>query len=128
MKNLRPTDPLRQAVRRRVETDRARGPRGHLFPVHIYAYFDTDGSPLYVGQSRDLLTRHGAHRQRSAWFWEAAEFRVLASTVDRAEARRIEATKIRALRPRHNVYHNQVRDPRPSAISGHIDKRQKVSA
>lgn len=124
-KNYRPTDPLRQTATRLHEASASRGRSGFHFPINIYVYLDAAGEPLYVGQSWDLRTRHGAHRQKSAWFWDATELRVLARTYERSEARRLEAKAIRKLRPRHNVHHNVM--PRASAGRGYNINEQVAS-
>jgi len=118
----RPTDPLRPTV---VQVASKIWPAADWRnPISIYAYYDSEGRALYVGQSFDLLTRHGAHRQRSSWFWDAAEFRIVDRTLDRKETRRLEARAIRSLRPIHNVHHNG--DPTPSAVSGRHVKTRSV--
>lgn len=72
--------------------------------VAVYRFFDSAGSPLYVGVTENVKVRFSAHRARSTW-WDMADLE--RTTVvwfgSRAEAEAAEATAISAERPQFNV-------------------------
>lgn len=66
----------------------------------VYTFYDVAGTPLYVGQSGEVVRRMLQHRISSPWFWWSASAE--AQVVDPADARRIEADRIRDLDPTYN--------------------------
>lgn len=70
--------------------------------VFVYAYCDSTGRALYIGQTYDPYTRHAAHRQRSPWYADATHYAAIGRYETRDEAKAAEAAAISAFRPLHN--------------------------
>lgn len=81
-------------------------PVSHLRRIDVYAYLDAGGDVLYIGQTWDLPTRHGAHRARSPWFDQVTDFALLGTYHNRRHALDAEAAAIRLHRPCFNVVHH----------------------
>jgi len=76
-------------------------------PVAVYAWYDADDRPLYVGRSNDIGRRIEEHFWQAPWVHGATHMRVLGWHMDRAEAKVAERKAIKALRPGHNIQHAQ---------------------
>jgi len=72
---------------------------------HVYAAFDAEGRPLYVGQTGNLPQRMAAHRSQKIWEHRAAVV-FITPAATRREACVLEAERIADLRPQFNFQHN----------------------
>lgn len=68
----------------------------------VYMAFSPDGTLLYVGQTSRPYERASAHRNSSAWFHEAARFRMLGPYPKRV-ALALERRLIEENQPAHNI-------------------------
>lgn len=68
----------------------------------VYAFYDAEGTLLYVGVSWNPYRRWETHRRVAAW-WDAAVRATITVYPDEATALRVERELIRTERPLHNV-------------------------
>jgi predicted GIY-YIG superfamily endonuclease len=67
----------------------------------VYAFLDCVGTPLYVGQTWDPLTRFTTHRLKAKW-WRSARRVVLFYVEGDKSACELERAAIAILKPKHN--------------------------
>lgn len=72
----------------------------------VYRCFDKRGDLLYIGSTKNWLSRQAAHRN-GTWWWPVVKDVELESYDDLADARAAEAAAIQSERPRLNVMHNR---------------------
>lgn len=77
-----------------------------LLPVLVYAYYDPEGTCLYVGQTTGPTARHQHHRSKSPWIAQAGDMQAVGLYLKRGDALAAEAKAIRELTPMFNVRHN----------------------
>lgn len=79
---------------------------------YLYRFFDAEDRLLYVGITRDVGSRFGAHRRQAGWWSEAVrcDYRALP---DRPAAEAAEALAIATERPLHNASR-----PTPESVAG----------
>lgn len=75
--------------------------------IWVYAYLGVEDEILYIGQTKDLMTRNWAHGTRSAWFPLVEGFALISPHHNRRHALDAEAAAIRLYAPRFNVVHNR---------------------
>jgi predicted GIY-YIG superfamily endonuclease len=68
----------------------------------LYRYFDSDGSLLYVGITRDQAKRFSSHNRQSKWMPRAVQC-TLEHFETRAEAKAAETLAIQNENPIHNI-------------------------
>lgn len=76
----------------------------------MYELLDDAGAALYVGITANLPARLRLHASRRAWWSDVADVRSRRYS-DRETARRVEAERIDALDPRHNVDGSPTHEP-----------------
>lgn len=72
----------------------------------LYLVYDADDELLYVGISSSIGSRVSQHDSQTGWWGEARRIELEPVEGDRSDLIRVEAERIRALHPKHNVAHN----------------------
>lgn len=80
------------------------------FAHYVYRLYDVEGRLLYVGLSRDVMSRIAAHARTKPWYFRVASMHVRAFA-DRDAAAQAEETAIRNEAPLHNVQHRVAPGP-----------------
>jgi excinuclease UvrABC nuclease subunit len=77
----------------------------------VYFHFGHHNEILYVGTTTRGFTRQGEHARSKPWWRDVARVECL-HYESASDARAVEETMIRLLRPTHNVVHNSAQPPR----------------
>lgn len=75
--------------------------------LSVYVCSDSEGNPLYVGQTSNITNRLYHHRSKSPWWPEVDTMEVVSEHDERADALYAEAEEIRRVRPKYNINHNR---------------------
>ena len=77
----------------------------------VYRHFNSDGCLLYIGSSKDILSRTAQHNERADWFHEISTITIEHfSSVD--DARIAEKTAIEREHPKYNQIYAKYKAPR----------------
>lgn len=85
----------------------------------VYAAFDADMQPLYVGCTKDVTRRLKEHARGSTWPSRTAHLFVT-EFASEAEALGVERERIQSLRPLHNIRDNPRRMSFRKAVLDHM--------